>query len=44
MVKLIRVQDSTWERLAKEGRWGDSMDSIILKILGAAKESESRSP
>jgi hypothetical protein len=42
MSKLIRVTDSTFEKLARRGRWHQPMDSIVLNLLQAVEEKESR--
>jgi hypothetical protein len=33
MDKLVRIKDLTYDELAKRGRWNDTMDSIIQKLL-----------
>ncbi len=30
---MIRVQDSTYNELAKSGKWTDTMDDIIVNLL-----------
>ena len=37
MSKLIRVNDSTYEKLAKYGHWDDTMDTIIKRLLQKAQ-------
>ena len=33
MGKLVRIKDSTYNELAKRGKWSDTMDSIIQRLL-----------
>jgi hypothetical protein len=33
MYKLVRIRDFTYNELAKRGKWNDTMDSIIQKLL-----------
>jgi hypothetical protein len=33
MDKLVRIRDSTYNELAKRGKWDDTMDSIIQRLL-----------
>ena len=33
MAKLIRLQDFTYRRLSRHGHYGDTMDSIITRML-----------
>jgi hypothetical protein len=33
MSKLLRVRDKTYEELGKLGKWNETMDSIIVKLL-----------
>jgi hypothetical protein len=33
MAKLVRIKDSTYNELAKRGKWSDTMDSIIQRLL-----------
>jgi hypothetical protein len=33
MDKLVRIRDSTYHELAKHGKWNDTMDSIIQRLL-----------
>jgi predicted CopG family antitoxin len=44
MVKLIRIQDSTYYELANYGKWSDTMDDIITRLLksGRGKNGEVR--
>jgi hypothetical protein len=37
MTKVIRVKDSTFEELIKRGKWSETMDAIVSKLL---KEGE----
>jgi hypothetical protein len=41
MAKLIRLQDFTYRRLSRHGRYGDTMDSIITRMLDDAEGKES---
>ena len=38
MTKVIRVRDSTFEELIRRGKWSDTMDAIVIKLL--KKEGE----
>ena len=40
MSKLVQVSDDTYKRLAQIGKYGDTMDTIIWKVLDAAKQTE----
>jgi hypothetical protein len=40
MAKLIRVSDSTYKELAKDGKWSDTMDSLIVRLLNKAHTKE----
>jgi hypothetical protein len=33
MDKLVRIRDSTYNELAKRGKWKDTMDSIIQRLM-----------
>jgi hypothetical protein len=33
MDKLVRIKDSTYNELTKRGKWNDTMDSIIQRLL-----------
>jgi hypothetical protein len=33
MAKLIRVSNSTYRRLADQGRWYETMDGIIVRLM-----------
>ena len=33
MTEVIRVKDSTFEELIKRGKWSDTMDAIVSKLL-----------
>ena len=33
MGKLVRIKDSTYNELARRGKWSDTMDSIIQRLL-----------
>ena len=35
MTKVIRVKDRTFETLIAEGKWTDTMDDIISRLLQA---------
>jgi hypothetical protein len=39
MDKLVRIRDFTYDELAKRGRWNDTMDSIIQKLLCQEQQS-----
>jgi hypothetical protein len=39
MSKLIRIKDETFEELSKLGRWSDTMDVIISRLLKQRKTS-----
>jgi hypothetical protein len=39
MVKLIRLKDDTYQQLTACGRWSDTMDSIVLRLLKATREN-----
>lgn len=41
MTKVIRVKDDTFEELMKRGKWCDTMDTIVLKLL-KDKENENK--
>jgi hypothetical protein len=36
MAKLIRVSNSTYHWLASQGRWGETMDGIIVRLIREA--------
>jgi hypothetical protein len=38
MDKLVRIRDSTYNELAKRGKWNDTMDSIIQQLLQQEKK------
>jgi hypothetical protein len=40
MVKLIRVSDSTYKELGDFGKWSDTMDSLIVRLLNEAHSKE----
>lgn len=40
--KLIRVKDATFEKLTKLGRWNDTMDTIITKLIEPALPHKER--
>jgi hypothetical protein len=33
MTRVIRIKEETFEELAKYGKWSDTMDMIISRIL-----------
>src|SRR5215211_6533006 len=37
MNRLVRVRDCTYNELAKRGKWNDTMDSIIQRLLQQQK-------
>jgi hypothetical protein len=37
MSKIIQVSDRTYQELASIGKYGDTMDSIISRVLDVAK-------
>ena len=37
--KTIMVSKDTWERLRKQGAFGDNFDSIIAKLLNNIEQS-----
>ncbi|MGH9927396.1 MAG: hypothetical protein ACREAS_09095 [Nitrososphaera sp.] len=39
MDKIVRIRDFTYDELAKRGRWNDTMDSIIQKLLCQQKDN-----
>ena len=39
-MKTLKVKESTHSELAKMGVWGESMDSIIAKLLTSYREKE----
>ena len=39
VTKVLRVKDGTFEELVKHGRWDDTMDTIVSRILEQVKES-----
>lgn len=40
MPKTIAVSDKTYQKLVQVGKYGDSMDLIISRVLEAAKIQE----
>jgi hypothetical protein len=42
MIKLIRVKESTYQKLAERGYWRDTMDSIIMRLLDATTKEQDR--
>lgn len=37
MPKLIRLEDSTYKELGQYGRWEDTMDTIVRRLLQEAR-------
>jgi hypothetical protein len=42
MTKVIRVKDSTFEELIKRGKWSDTMDAIVSKLLKDDEEDNKK--
>jgi hypothetical protein len=42
MSKLIRLEDSTYKELSQYGRWEDTMDTIIRRLLQEARLKQGR--
>jgi hypothetical protein len=40
MAKLVRIQDITYLKLANHGHCGDTMDSIVLRLLNIAEDKD----
>jgi hypothetical protein len=40
MSKIIRVKNRTYERLARLGKWGETMDGIVLRLLAVEESKE----
>ena len=40
MSKVIRLKDSTYERLARLGTWKDTADNIICRLLDEFSSNE----
>ena len=40
MVKFVRISDSTYKELSEYGKWSDTMDSLILRLLNTAHNKE----
>jgi predicted CopG family antitoxin len=36
LAKLIKVSDSTYYKLADHGKWADSMDDIVKRLMKEA--------
>ena len=36
LTKLIKLSDSTYDRLAEHGKWADSMDDIVKRLIKEA--------
>jgi len=42
MTKLIRVNHLPYEKLAKYGKWSDTMDDIIARLLETGRHKTHR--
>ena len=40
MAKVIKVSDRTYEKLAKNGTWSDTMDAIIERLINQTSVGE----
>ena len=37
LTKLIKLSDSTYYKLAEHGKWADSMDDIVKRLIREAE-------
>ena len=40
MFKAIRVKPATYDWIRSQGRYGESMDDIIVRLLGRKKQNK----
>jgi predicted CopG family antitoxin len=42
MSKLIRVKDHTYDELVKRAKWSETLDELIMKLLGQHEKEVSQ--
>lgn len=42
MSKLIRIKETTFEKLVASGKWNDTMDEIICRLIGITKSEQNK--